>query len=104
MRDGAPSGRMTMGRDTTHFEPNRPDPAFDSVAATAQVKDTLAQTHEQREHAKQVKLAAIAYNAYGETTGWKTHNGGQMPAFEDLGEAVTKAWISAASAARSATL
>lgn len=43
-------------------------------------------------------LAQTAYAAYGETTGWKNFQGNPMPAWEQLGEPIQKAWIAAAQA------
>ncbi len=40
--------------------------------------------------------ARAAYAAYGQTTGNKTHDGREMPAWEDLGPGVQQAWIEAA--------
>lgn len=46
----------------------------------------------------QLDLAKMAYRAYGETTNFKNFQGNPMPAWEDLGEPIQKAWIAAASA------
>jgi hypothetical protein len=43
-----------------------------------------------------------AYAAYGESTGGLTHDGRQMPPWEDLGENVQTAWNVAAYAVWSA--
>lgn len=43
--------------------------------------------------------ARVAYAAYGTATGWLTHDGRRMPAFDDLGDAVILAWRRAATAA-----
>lgn len=43
--------------------------------------------------------ARRAYAAYGASTGWLTHDGRRMPAWEDLGEAIQQAWLAAANAA-----
>lgn len=43
-------------------------------------------------------LAKLAYRAYGETTDFKNFQGNPMPAWEDLGERIQKAWIAAARA------
>ena len=43
-------------------------------------------------------MAKIAYAAYGETTGFKNFQGNPMPAWEQLGEPIQKAWIAAAEA------
>ena len=48
---------------------------------------------ERREH-----LARLAYRAYGESTGNRNFRGDPMPAWEDLGEPIQKAWIAAAGA------
>lgn len=46
-------------------------------------------------------LGQVAYEAYGESTGWKTYNGNEMPRWEALGEPIQQAWEAAAEAARS---
>lgn len=43
-------------------------------------------------------LARAAYAAYGEATGGLTHDGRPMPAWEDLGERIQRAWTAAARA------
>jgi hypothetical protein len=49
-------------------------------------------------------LGRRAYAAYGESTGGLTHDGRQMPAWEDLGEQVQTAWAVAARAIWAAAL
>lgn len=44
-------------------------------------------------------LGQRAYAAYGEVTGGRTHDGRQMPAWEELGEQIQQAWNVAASVA-----
>lgn len=46
----------------------------------------------------QVALAKVAYRAYGETTGFKNFRGEPMPDWDDLGDTIQRAWISAAGA------
>ena len=46
-------------------------------------------------HLNITSLAAIAYDAYGETTGHKNYQGLPMPRFEDLPEAIIHAWEAA---------
>lgn len=41
-------------------------------------------------------LARCAYNAYGQSTGWKNYQGNPMPEWADLGEPVQRAWKFAA--------
>lgn len=40
-------------------------------------------------------LARTAYAAYGEATGGKTHDGRNMPAWDDLGDTIQGAWAAA---------
>jgi hypothetical protein len=49
-----------------------------------------------------VRLARLAYTAYGHSTGGLNYQGLPMPAFEDLGEPIQRAWMSAAGAVKSA--
>ncbi|MDH6116868.1 hypothetical protein ABH930_000287 [Kitasatospora sp. GAS204A] len=42
--------------------------------------------------------ARDAYHAYGQSTGWLTHDGRQMPGWNDLGDAVQAAWTAAVTA------
>jgi hypothetical protein len=41
-------------------------------------------------------LGPRAYAAYSEVTGGLTHDGRQMPAWEELGETIQTAWMAAA--------
>lgn len=43
-------------------------------------------------------LAAIAYRAYGETTGFKNFRGDPMPEWAALGDTIQRAWTAAANA------
>ncbi len=43
-------------------------------------------------------LARMAYNAYGESTGWRNFQGNPMPAFDALGQSIQDAWVAAATA------
>jgi hypothetical protein len=43
-------------------------------------------------------LARVAYEAYGESVGWKDFQGTEMPKFDDLPEKIKQAWIAAADA------
>ena len=43
-------------------------------------------------------LAKIAYEAYGESTGWRNYQGLPMPAWDDLPEPIRRAWDAAAQA------
>lgn len=51
-----------------------------------------------------VELAEIAYNAYGENRNWKTFDGRDMPAWNDISDVIQIAWIAAAIAVRQALL
>lgn len=44
-------------------------------------------------------LAQIAYDAYGESVGWKNYQGLPMPSWEDLPPAIQQAWRAAVDAA-----
>lgn len=44
------------------------------------------------------ELAKIAYQGYGETTGFKNFQGQPMPEWKDLGEKIQNAWIAAVGA------
>ncbi len=46
----------------------------------------------------QTELAKIAYDAYGEAPDHKNYQGLPMPGWDDLGDAIQAAWISAANA------
>lgn len=48
--------------------------------------------------ATNLDLAKIAYRAYGDTTGGLNFRGEPMPTWDDLGERIQQAWISAAGA------
>lgn len=45
-----------------------------------------------------VLTARDAYHAYGQSTGWTTHDGRPMPSWNDLGDRVQAAWIAAVTA------
>lgn len=45
-----------------------------------------------------VDLAKTAYAAYGETTGGKNYRGEPMPAWDELGDTIQRAWTAAARA------
>jgi hypothetical protein len=49
-------------------------------------------------HPSTMELAQVAYAAYGESTGHRTHDDRPMPDWEQLGDRVQQAWIEAASA------
>lgn len=42
--------------------------------------------------------ARDAYHSYGQSTGWLTHDGRQMPGWNDLGDRVQAAWTAAVTA------
>jgi hypothetical protein len=44
------------------------------------------------------ELAKVAYQAYGEATGFKNFLGNAMPVWDDLGETIQGAWRAAADA------
>lgn len=46
----------------------------------------------------QTELAKVAYQAYGDTTGWKNFQGNPMPQWEDLGDMIQAAWVNASQA------
>lgn len=46
------------------------------------------------------QLARRAYIAYGDSVGWRNHQGNPMPAWLDLPEHIRDAWTAAAAAAR----
>ncbi len=43
-------------------------------------------------------MAKLAYDAYGESTGYKNFQGNPMPEWEQLGEPIQNAWIAAITA------
>jgi hypothetical protein len=45
-------------------------------------------------------LAIVAYQAYGESVGWKNHLGNAMPRWEDLPPSIKQAWVDSANAVR----
>lgn len=50
---------------------------------------------------KEYELGKVAYDAYCETTDWKSAvSGAQLPQFSATSELIQKAWIAAAKAAR----
>jgi hypothetical protein len=46
----------------------------------------------------QIVMAKLAYAAYGQTTDFKNYQGNPMPNWEDLGDTIQAAWMSAANA------
>lgn len=50
------------------------------------------------------ELARLAYDSYGETTGYKNFQGNPMPAFNDLGDTIQNAWKAAVAAVRTAVI
>lgn len=46
----------------------------------------------------QIELAKLAYAAYGQTTNFKNFLGNPMPGWDDLGDRIQAAWVSAANA------
>jgi hypothetical protein len=46
----------------------------------------------------QVVMARLAYAAYGRTTDFKNYQGNPMPKWDDLGDAIQAAWVSASNA------
>lgn len=44
------------------------------------------------------ELARVAYDAYGEATGYRNYQGKPMPSFDDLGGTIQHAWHEAAAA------
>lgn len=51
-----------------------------------------------------LELAQVAYEAYGQSTGHRTHDDRPMPTWDDLGDRVQRAWIEAAGAVSIASL
>lgn len=49
-------------------------------------------------HAEYPDLALVAYEAYARSTGGKTYDGRDMPAYDDLGDTIQAAWQAAAQA------
>ena len=49
-------------------------------------------------HPSTMELAKVAYEAYGESTGHRTHDDRPMPSWDELGDRVQLAWIEAAGA------
>jgi hypothetical protein len=47
---------------------------------------------------QELKLAIIAYHAYGKTTDFKNYQGLPMPEFGNLPEQIQQAWIAATQA------
>ena len=45
-----------------------------------------------------MNLGEIAYNAYGNSRGWKVFNGDPMPSWDEQDTAIQMAWIAAAQA------
>lgn len=45
-----------------------------------------------------IRLARIAYDAYGRTTDHKNFRGEPMPEWENLGDRIQQAWVNAAAA------
>lgn len=46
----------------------------------------------------QIIMAKLAYGAYGQTTDFKNYQGNPMPRWDDLGDTIQAAWVSAANA------
>lgn len=46
----------------------------------------------------QIRLAKLAYDAYGETTDHKNYQGLPMPTWDALGDTIQGAWVSAVNA------
>lgn len=46
-------------------------------------------------------MAKLAYAAYGQTTDFKNFQGNPMPAWDDLGDPIRRAWTAAAAAVAS---
>jgi hypothetical protein len=44
-------------------------------------------------------LGKVAYRAYGSATGGRNYQGHRMPNWENLGQAIQRAWVAAAAAA-----
>ncbi|MEI5522550.1 hypothetical protein WB388_18265 [Streptomyces brasiliscabiei] len=49
-------------------------------------------------HPSTMELAQYAYAAYGASTNHRTHDGRQMPEWEELGDRIQQAWVAAAAA------
>ncbi|MCL6733280.1 hypothetical protein [Streptomyces neyagawaensis] len=49
-------------------------------------------------HPSSMELAQYAYAAYGAATHYRTHDGRQMPEWEELGDRIQQAWVAAAAA------
>lgn len=47
-----------------------------------------------------VRLAKVAYRAYGAVTGFKNFRGDPMPEWADLGDTIQAAWIAATQAVK----
>ena len=47
---------------------------------------------------EQLTRAATAYNAYGDSAGWKSYQGSPMTTWEDLPEAIRTHWVAATDA------
>jgi hypothetical protein len=47
-------------------------------------------------------LAITAYQAYGESVGWKNYQGLPMPRWDDLPPTIKQAWLDAADAVKAA--
>ncbi len=60
-------------------------------------EDGVRQAQESRARTLR-RQALLAYNAYGEQTGWKTYQGTPMPAFADTHPGTQAAWLAAAEA------
>ncbi len=51
-----------------------------------------------------VEMAQVAYRAYGEVTDFKNFRGEPMPAWDDLGDTIQRAWVAAAKAVEHASM
>lgn len=54
--------------------------------------------------ATRLELAQAAYKAYGEATGGLNYQGLPMPEWDDLGDVIQYAWLTAAEAVETALL
>lgn len=49
---------------------------------------------------KQEQLGVVAYEAYGDSVGWKAYNNETMPCWADLPQHIQLAWTTAAAKVR----
>lgn len=47
---------------------------------------------------EQITMAQLAYQAYGQTTGFKNYQGNPMPTWDALGDVIQGTWVSAVNA------